>query len=185
MGVRYMVPDTKRMREEGQNMWTEEENQILEREWKAGSSASQIAAMLNGKTRNAVIGKIHRIQARAAKLAGTWCPENRHPVAKRIYLEEPKPKKRHTTNWSIGARNKPTKPHTPNFEPFKKAFAPLPVKQERVDDGCKWPVGEKMSDPDFHCGAPRRDDRCSYCKAHAAIAYEPASREARWLTQLL
>jgi GcrA cell cycle regulator len=55
--------------------WTEERVALLQQHWGSGKSASEIARMLGGLTRNAVIGKAHRLG-----LAGK-------PVA----VERPKP----------------------------------------------------------------------------------------------
>ena len=41
--------------------WTDERVELLKKLWADGLSASQIAAELGGITRNAVIGKVHRL----------------------------------------------------------------------------------------------------------------------------
>jgi len=41
--------------------WTDERVETLKRMWAEGQSASQIAKELGGVTRNAVIGKVHRL----------------------------------------------------------------------------------------------------------------------------
>ena len=41
--------------------WTDERVEILKKMWGEGQSASQIAKELGGVTRNAVIGKVHRL----------------------------------------------------------------------------------------------------------------------------
>ncbi len=41
--------------------WTDERVELLKRLWGEGLSASQIAAEIGGVTRNAVIGKVHRL----------------------------------------------------------------------------------------------------------------------------
>ena len=50
--------------------WTEEREAKLKELWEKGHTASQIAEMLGGTTRNAVIGKAHRL-----KLAGRVAPK--------------------------------------------------------------------------------------------------------------
>ena len=41
--------------------WTDERVELLKKMWGEGQSASQIAKELGGVTRNAVIGKVHRL----------------------------------------------------------------------------------------------------------------------------
>ena len=41
--------------------WTDERVELLKKMWTEGQSASQIAKELGGVTRNAVIGKVHRL----------------------------------------------------------------------------------------------------------------------------
>ncbi|WP_035463509.1 GcrA family cell cycle regulator, partial [Bartonella birtlesii] len=42
--------------------WTDERVELLKKFWNEGLSASQIAAQLGGVSRNAVIGKVHRLK---------------------------------------------------------------------------------------------------------------------------
>ena len=56
--------------------WSEEREAKLKELWEKGHTASQIAEMLGGITRNAVIGKAHRL-----KLAGR-APSKKHEKQK-------------------------------------------------------------------------------------------------------
>src|SRR5262245_23827496 len=60
--------------------WTDERVETLKKLWTEGLSASQIAAELGGVTRNAVIGKVHRLGlAGRAKSPSSTAPRPRKP----------------------------------------------------------------------------------------------------------
>ena len=62
--------------------WTEERVELLKKLWSDGLSASQIAGRLGGITRNAVIGKVHRLGlAGRATTSRMRAPRLRHRVA--------------------------------------------------------------------------------------------------------
>lgn len=143
--------------------WSEERVATLERLWKDGLSASQIAANLGGVTRNAVIGKVHRLglTGRAAPhVPGAGRPDQRRERRGRL-PSRPPPARRLDARPAIEA-------------------APLPqtglatVVSVRRDE-CRWPLGEPK-DPGFClCGRPR--ERGAYCAAHGAVAYRPVERD--------
>ncbi|MGR3363430.1 MAG: GcrA family cell cycle regulator [Maritimibacter harenae] len=77
--------------------WTDERVELLKKMWSEGQSASQIAKELGGVTRNAVIGKVHRLglSNRAAGGAATTAkaPAKEKPAAKPAAAKKPAPKK--------------------------------------------------------------------------------------------
>ena len=59
--------------------WTDERVELLKKLWSEGLSASQIAAQLGGVTRNAVIGKVHRLS-----LSGRAKPASSSPRPRKV-----------------------------------------------------------------------------------------------------
>ncbi len=161
--------------------WTDERVDLLRKLWSDGLSASQIAAELaNGITRNAVIGKVHRLG-----LSGRV--KSAAPVAARPRAQAPraaKPAPSRTT--TIVRGNTALVMETRAYE----APAPRPIEDvvipisERVtimelrEAMCRWPLGDP-STPDFrYCGS-RSDVGASYCSHHARMAYQPAQDRRR------
>nr|RAV93400.1 GcrA cell cycle regulator [Aerococcus urinae] len=144
--------------------WTDEGEETLKRLWADGLSAGQIAKRLGGVTRNAVIGKVHRLglsgrvtPSRPARPIPAPRPPRADPVKIiRPPVEEPMP-----VMPQIAAA---LSEHT--------GGAPRAVIELR-NRYCKWPIGSP-EDEGFHfCGAPRPSEAQPYCAAHARIAYEP------------
>ena len=106
--------------------WTPEKEEKLKKLWKQGHTASQIASMLGDTTRNAVIGKAHRLnlEARApSKNSGTPSSRDNRQVKR-----SPAPTSRKAKFQSILLDK--------NFEPEN------PKSLENLtDETCKWPIG--------------------------------------------
>lgn len=124
--------------------WTPERIEKLQSLWEKGLSASQIADELgDGVSRNAVIGKAHRLGLKARP----------SPVKTEA---EPRP----------AAPPAPRKPKSAS--PAKPARVSLLDLNERI---CKWPHGHP-GDDDFHfCGKPVQPG-FPYCAEHCAVAYQ-------------
>lgn len=147
--------------------WTDERVELLKKLWQDGLSASQIAKQLGGVTRNAVIGKVHRLG-----LSGRAAPSK--PA--RTVFKAPRP-----------ARPAAAAPSAPRriAEPTPLAAAPQPSPVRYVEEApgmatvltlgahmCKWPIGDPSSDSFTFCGK-RADDGQPYCVDHARVAYQP------------
>ena len=155
--------------------WTDERVESLKKLWQDGLSASQIAKQLGGVTRNAVIGKVHRLG-----LSGRAAPSK--PA--RPAFKAPRP-----------ARPAAAAPAAPRriAEPTAVAAAaptpaPAPVRYVEEAPGtatgltvgahmCKWPIGDPSSDSVTFCG--RRQDEGPYCMEHARVAYQPVQTKKR------
>ncbi|MFN4023401.1 MAG: GcrA family cell cycle regulator [Hyphomonas sp.] len=164
--------------------WTDERVTVLKKLWAEGHSASQIAKQLGGVTRNAVIGKVHRLG-----LSGRATPSR--PVKRPPRLARPKP--RFVTE-PVAAAAPAASPPLPGVTaapaPPERGHAltalpPLPMADGAPatiltlrDSMCKWPIGDP-ADPKFaFCG--RKADCGPYCAEHAAVAFQPArKREGR------
>ncbi len=161
--------------------WTDDRVALLRRLWEDGQSASKIAAQLGGVTRNAVIGKVHRLGLAGRARGGEEAPAAA-PTAKVIEIE---------TAIAVVETQAPEPvaivPHRPAAEfPIATpapAPMPLPVSQRVTimdlrESMCRWPLGDPTT-PEFRfCGA-RSITGLPYCTHHAEIAYQPATERKR------
>jgi GcrA cell cycle regulator len=160
--------------------WTDERVELLKKLWAAGLSASQIAGELGGITRNAVIGKVHRLGLSGrAKTVSSAAPRPRKPRAPS-----------HPTSMFRVQGNTALQPsHMPDMdiEPIiERNVRPMlePVSSERVtimdlrECMCRWPLGDPGSSDFRFCGT-RANSGSSYCTYHAQLAYQPASDRRR------
>ncbi len=161
--------------------WTEERVTLLKKLWAEGHSASQIAKQLGGVSRNAVIGKVHRLG-----LSGRTTPSR--PVKRPPRLARPRPRLMADGTVTLPAAAATTGETPPAV--FRPLPEPVSLPPLALEDGaaatiltlresmCKWPIGDP-ADPKFaFCG--RKADCGPYCAEHAKVAFQPArKREAR------
>ena len=171
------------------NGWTDDRVTLLKKLWTDGLSASQIAKQLGGVTRNAVIGKVHRLG-----LAGRATPSR--PIKR---IATPLVRVRPVLVVSqLAPEAAPTAPlvtptHNVSFESAatldaSAALAPAKAakpKTRPIRDGeiigvlqlgpnmCKWPIGDP-GDADFGFCGSQCPSAAVYCEEHAAIAFQPA-----------
>ncbi len=147
--------------------WTNERVVQLKKLWIEGYSASQIATHLGDTTRNAVIGKIHRLGLSARN-------KNRDNIqkikGKRINLEQKKTEKQ-----TLESRKK-IKEKT-NFKqyalhPKKLSNGEYATVLTLVEYMCKWPVGDPDNKNFLFCGR-KTVEGLPYCEAHTELAYQP------------
>jgi GcrA cell cycle regulator len=182
--------------------WTDERVETLKRLWLDGLSASQIAGQLGGVTRNAVIGKVHRLG-----LSGRAAPSQpARPTFKPARPPRPAtgatPAGRRGAIMDTVAEVTPetmietplvTAPETPAPAPIPAAardsatMAPLEETQAPVAElakgaatvltlgahMCKWPIGDPSTADFTFCGRRASPER-PYCVDHARLAYQPA-----------
>jgi GcrA cell cycle regulator len=163
--------------------WTDERVEQLKKLWSEGLSASQIAGRLGEVTRNAVIGKVHRLG-----LAG------------RATVSRPKAlRPRKNVVVRPGKRNKmqrfqnPGAPRDgfPNFgaeggldhltRSYEELVIPLEERASILslkETSCRWPIGDPQHD-DFHFCGKSRLDGLSYCEFHSRRAFQPAQSRRR------
>ena len=142
--------------------WNEEKISKLKELWGKGSTASQIAEIIGGISRNAVIGKAHRLKL-SSKI------KTRNASSSQDFesdLEE---------NNSKQKQGKKSKFKSllieKNFEPEN------PKKLEELDESsCKWPVGHPEEESFYFCGRSSLKE-FSYCKLHLLYAYQPKGRK--------
>jgi len=138
--------------------WTEEREKKLRELWSKGHTANQIANMLGGTTRNAVIGKAHRLKL-AARVS-----------TKSSYA---KPKEQKNQSQSIKPERMSRKARFRSLL-LDKNFEPENPKtlEELNDTTCRWPIGHPNEKDFYFCGrGPVKG--FSYCKLHVLYAFQP------------
>ena len=184
--------------------WTDERVETLKRMWGEGQSASQIAKELGGVTRNAVIGKVHRLglsnragsteeeeapQAATPAKAEAARPE---PVAPRAEPPRPAPAPQAApvsnvttlpVRKAIIPAGQPLPPQPSLNEISPEALASVREVEKRArrltlmeltERTCKWPIGDPATDDFWFCGLPSLPGK-PYCEAHVGVAFQPMS----------
>ena len=142
--------------------WTEEKVEKLKELWGKGNTASQIAEIIGGLSRNAVIGKAHRLHL-SAKIKTRSATSNQK-------FEN-----------SVNEKNiRSRRGRKSKFKSLiiEKDFEPENPKQlEELDENCcKWPIGHPDEKSFYFCGRSSLKD-FSYCKLHLLYAYQPKGKK--------
>jgi GcrA cell cycle regulator len=148
--------------------WTEDRVGALTKLWLEGQSASQIAKQLGGGvTRNAVIGKVHRLG-----LSGRAAPSQ--PARATFRPSRPRPAAPPTQAPSAPRRIEAVQPRPVATASVPAPMPDLPGTATVMTLGahmCKWPIGDPSSTEFSFCG--RRASEGVYCLEHARVAYQP------------
>ena len=142
--------------------WTDEKVAKLKELWGKGNTASQIAEIIGGMSRNAVIGKAHRLNL-SAKVKTRVATSNQNfdnsLEQKGIVIK----RKRNSKFKSLIIDK--------DFEPEN------PKQLEELDESlCKWPIGHPDEKSFYFCGRSSLKD-FSYCKLHLLYAYQPKGKK--------
>ena len=144
--------------------WDEKKIQILKNEWGKGKTANQIAEIIGGISRNAVIGKAHRLNL-SAKIKTRTATTNK--------------------SFETSAQDREIKSKKGRKNRFKsliieKDFEPEnPKNLEELDENsCKWPIGHPNEKTFYFCGRSSLKD-FSYCRLHILWAYQTKSTDKK------
>lgn len=182
--------------------WTDERVALLKKLWMEGLSASQIAAELSGGvTRNAVIGKVHRLKlsARAKPASVASRAKTPRPAAPRRPTSSPGVRGTASTAASavsqrrsnpapvIGATalkiDTETQPQMAVEIAEQPAELFIPVAErisllQLTEKTCKWPIGDPVSSEFHFCGRDAEENK-PYCEFHSKRAYHQLERRRR------
>ncbi|WP_315918571.1 GcrA family cell cycle regulator [Mesorhizobium sp. SP-1A] len=168
--------------------WTDERVELLRKLWSEGLSASQIAAQLGGVSRNAVIGKVHRLKL-SSRGRATAAPARQKKTAAQGTITKTVTRaastQRHTTV-SIGATalqvQFDAEPVARQYiRPVENVVVPISRRLQLVElteRTCKWPNGDPLSE-DFHFCGNDAAETGPYCAYHSRVAFQPASERRR------
>lgn len=169
--------------------WTDERVDRLTKLWADGLSASQIAAELGGVSRNAVIGKVHRLNLPGRAKSGGSSGGRSKRVA-----STPR-------GGGYGGRSSSAPRSTPrssgatalkhdvladaiaqvDMRPIEDVVVPISRRlplTELTEKTCKWPIGDPMQEDFYFCGVDC-DDADPYCTYHSKLAFQPTSERKR------
>jgi GcrA cell cycle regulator len=158
--------------------WNDERVDLLKKLWADGLSASQIAGRLGGVTRNAVIGKVHRLglsgRATTSRMK-SHRPRARSQAGKRLM------KPRYANAGSAALRQLylgDTEPYTPPAEELVIPLAERKYIQTLTESCCRWPIGDPQA-ADFHFCGKKKVTGLPYCEHHARRAFQPPQPRRR------
>jgi GcrA cell cycle regulator len=155
--------------------WTEERVELLKKLWADGLSASQIAAELGGITRNAVIGKVHRLGLSGrAKSPSTATARPRKARAPMMRVSRPVSRGNTALAHAYEVELEPEPEFLDNIIPIGQRRTIL----ELTEATCHWPVGDPGHPDFFFCGGPSLAS-LPYCSYHSRVAYQPPSDRRR------
>ena len=175
--------------------WTDERVELLKKMWGEGQSASQIAKELGGVTRNAVIGKVHRLGLSNRSGGGGTSKSVKEKAAKPAAKAKAAPKAE--AQPAPEAEKKPVIPVRRQIIPAGQPLPPQPSANEISPEAlasvrevekkakkislmeltertCKWPIGDPATDEFWFCGLAVKPGK-PYCEAHVGVAFQPMS----------
>ena len=142
--------------------WNDEKVAKLKELWGKGSTASQIAEIIGGLSRNAVIGKAHRLNL--SSKSKSMISNSSKGLKNNLEENDYKPRHDKKSKFKSLIIEK-------DFEPEN------PKKLEELDESsCKWPVGHPEEETFYFCGRSSLKD-FSYCKLHLLYAYQPKGKK--------
>ena len=184
--------------------WTDDRVEILKKLWVEGQSASQIAKELGGVTRNAVIGKVHRLGLSNRATSSSSSKSDTKSKTSVKSMSDTKRVSNKTSASKVTSANSPSEPRS-NVTSLRRqiipAGQPLPPQPsaneispealarvseiekkakkisllELTERTCKWPVGDPATEEFWFCGLPSQAGK-PYCEAHVGVAFQPMSQ---------
>ena len=156
--------------------WTDERVELLKKLWADGLSASQIAAELGGITRNAVIGKVHRLGLSGRAKSRRPARRGRASRARPSMLRVGRASMRGNTALAHAYEIEPRRSRSWSTTSFRSASAAR--CSELNEETCRWPIGDPAAPDFFFCGGQTMTG-LPYCAYHSRVAYQPATDRRR------
>ena len=143
--------------------WNAEKEKKLKELWTKGHTASQIASLLGETTRNAVIGKAHRLnlEARAVSRKSNSHTNNKENNTTPIIKTQKLGRKARFKSLLLDKNFEPKNPKT---------------LEELNDETCRWPIGHPYEENFYFCGR-KSLDKFPYCKLHVLYAFQPKGQK--------
>ena len=141
--------------------WTSEKVEKLKELWKKGHTASQIAQILGDTTRNAVIGKAHRLNLEARAPSKNSTKINTHVKSVSRKSSQPLTRKQKFLSILLDKNFEPQNPKT---------------LEELNETTCKWPIGHPNEKNFYFCGR-KPETEFPYCKLHILYAFQPKGQK--------
>lgn len=157
-------------------IWSDDRVEQLKKLWEAGLSASQIAAELGNVTRNAVIGKVHRLGLSGRAKSPSAAPRQRKARPAQHMMRVSRPVSRGNTALAHAFELEMDPIVYDNVVPMSQRRSLLELNEAT----CHWPIGDPASSEFFFCGGKALTS-LPYCAHHSRIAYQPASDRRRQL----
>ena len=166
--------------------WPHNRVEQLKKLWEAGLSASQIAAELGNVSRNAVIGKVHRLGLSGrGKSLSSAAPLRRkaHPAQHVMRVTRPIARGNTALAQAFEVEVEPDPVTSDNVVPMSQRLSLLELNEAT----CHWPIGDPSSPDFFFCGGKVLTG-LPYCAQHARVAYQPPANlrrqiETSWLPE--
>ncbi|MCT7374507.1 GcrA family cell cycle regulator [Chelativorans salis] len=166
--------------------WTDERVEMLKKLWAEGLSASQIAAQLGGVSRNAVIGKVHRLKLSSRGRAAASPARQKKSTASGGSGGARRQRSSRPITASVGATALKVQFEEDavayqRLRPVENVVVPISRNLKLVqltEHTCKWPNGDPLSEDFSFCGN-NAGESSPYCTYHSKLAYQPASERRR------
>jgi GcrA cell cycle regulator len=161
--------------------WNDERVEQLKKLWSEGLSASQIASRLGGVTRNAVIGKVHRLGLSGRATTSRMKSHRPRPRAAAAAAgKRMVPKGRFQTGTSPLRQiyQGEIEPFQPSVEELVIPLAERKTIQTLTECSCRWPIGDPQM-ADFHFCGKQKVPGLPYCEFHSRRAFQPPQARRR------
>jgi len=166
--------------------WTEERVELLRKLWLEGLSASQIAAQMGGVSRNAVIGKVHRLKLSNRGRATAPARQKKSTQSTSGAKAAARVTQMRTVATTVGATALQVQFEA---EPVARQMPrvienlAMPISRELklvelTERTCKWPSGDPLTEDFSFCGNDSKENS-PYCSYHARIAFQPPADRRR------
>lgn len=155
------------------SLWTEQQDDILRREWPRGDAASMIATLLPGKSRNAVIGRAHRLKLGKRLEFGTKTIPKNTPGSGKNKTPRKRNRKKGGSTPQEGAMAILSKVTAPIRIPANKPLTNKPPISilELGKNTCRAIVGHGPNRLAVYCGDQTFADK-SFCEGHCALFFD-------------